>query len=202
MITAAIMCGGAGRRMKSDDEKPLIKIAGMSLVERVFAALKESGRFERIVAATSPNAPATREFMRSLKVEVIETPGGGYSHDLSLLLFALAQEKVLVVPADLPLLTAKTVEEIVDRFSQPVRAVSMVLEKSFVEGLGTKPSVVIGDGHYCHSGITLFSAGINGPVEELYVVMNNAEIAINVNTKEERELAELLLLVQNAQDLA
>ena len=199
-MIAAIMSGGRGSRMKTDEEKPLVRVAGKSLVECVLAALKESGSFERIVAVTSPNAPRTREFLRSLKVEVIETQGGGYPHDLSVLLAAFAREKVLVVPADLPLLTAKTITEIVDKLSQPAPAVSIVLEKSFVEGLGVKPSVVV-DCRYCHSGITLFSAGVNGPVEERYVVMNSAEIAVNVNTKEEKELAELLL-VQDAQDLA
>ena len=199
-MIAAIMSGGRGSRMKTDDEKPLVKVAGKSLVKRVFDALRGSGRFERVVAVTSPNAPRTRGFLRSLKVEVIETPGEGYPHDLSVLLGAFAHEKVLVVPADLPLLTAKIVAEMVDGVSQPAQAVSIVLEKGFVEGLGVKPSVVI-DGGYCHSGITLFSAGVSGPVEERYVVMNRAEIAVNVNTKEEKEIAELLL-VQDAQDLA
>ena len=200
-MIAAIMCGGRGSRMKTDEEKPLVKVADKSLIERVLAALKESGRFERIVAVTSPNAPRTREFLRSLKVKVVETQGGGYPHDLQVLLAAFAREKVLVVPADLPLLTAKIVTEVVDKLLQPAPAVSIVLEKSFVEGRGIKPSVVVIDSRYCHSGITLFSAGVNGPVEEQYIVMNSTEIAVNVNTKEEKELAELLL-VQDAQDLA
>jgi len=199
-LIAAIMSGGRGSRMKTGEEKPLVKVAGKSLVERVFDALRGSGRFEEVVAVTSPNAPRTQEFLRSLRAEVVETPGRGYPHDLSVLLAAFAQEKVFVVPADLPLLTAKTVAEMVDRVSQTAPAVSIVLEKSFVEDLGIKPSVVV-DSRYCHSGITLFSSGVSGPVEERYVVMNSAEIAVNVNTKEEKEIAELLL-VQNAQDLA
>ena len=136
--------------------------------------------------------------MQSLNVDVIDTPGEGYPRDLSLLLDKFLQEKVLVVPADLPLLNAKIVSEIVDRVSLGAPAVSIVMEKSFVEGIGVKPSVVIDS--YCHSGITLFAAGASGPVDERHVVMNNAEVAVNVNTKEEKELAELL--VQNAQDLA
>jgi adenosylcobinamide-phosphate guanylyltransferase len=199
-MIAAIMSGGRGSRMKTGEEKSLVKIAGKSLAERVLDALRGSGRFERVVAVTSPNAPKTREFFRSLRVEVIETPGKGYPHDLSVLLAAFELEKVLVVPADLPLLTAKIVAEMIGRVSQPAPAVSIVLEKSFVEGLGVKPSVAIND-DYCHSGITLFSAGASGPVEERYVVMNSAEIAVNVNTKEEKEIAEMLL-VQDAQDLA
>jgi adenosylcobinamide-phosphate guanylyltransferase len=194
------MCGGRGSRLKSPVEKPMVKVAGKSLVERVLEALRGSGRFERIVAVTSPNAPETKRLLQSLGVDVMDTPGSGYPHDLSLLLEKFAQEKVLVVPADLPLLTAEIVAEIVDRLSLGAPAASIVLEKSFVEGLRLKPSVIV-DGRYCHSGITLFAAaGANGPVEERYIVMNNAEIAVNVNTKEEKELAELL--VQHAQDLA
>ena len=196
-----MMCGGRGSRLKAPVEKPMVKVAGKSLAERVLDALRGSGRFERIVAVTSPNAPETKRLLQSLGVDIMDTPGSGYPQDLSLLLDKFAREKVLVVPADLPLLTAKTVAEIVDRASLGAPAASIVMEKSFVEGLGVKPSVIIDN--YCHSGITLFAAGVNGPVEERYVVMNNAEIAVNVNTKEEKELAEqLLLLVQHAQDLA
>jgi adenosylcobinamide-phosphate guanylyltransferase len=196
------MCGGRGSRLKAPVEKPTVKVAGKSLVERVLGALGESGRFERIVAVTSPNAPETKRLLQSLGVDIMDTPGSGYPHDLSLLLGKFAREKVLVVPADLPLLTAKTVAQIVDKVSLGAPAASIVIEKGFVEGLGVKPSVVIVDGRYCHSGITLFAAGANGPVEERYIVMNNAEVAVNVNTKEEKKLAEQLLLIQHAQDLA
>ena len=37
-MIAAIMSGGRGSRMKTDDEKPLVKVAGKSLVKRVFDA--------------------------------------------------------------------------------------------------------------------------------------------------------------------
>jgi GTP:adenosylcobinamide-phosphate guanylyltransferase len=49
---------------------------------------------------------------------------------------------------------------------------------------------------YCHSGITIFNTMAVGtePVKEHYLVMNRKEIALNVNTKEELELAEKLLV--------
>jgi GTP:adenosylcobinamide-phosphate guanylyltransferase len=59
-----------------------------------------------------------------------------------------------------------------------------------------KPSIVLMN-QYCHSGITIFNTMAVGtePVKERYLVMNRKEIALNVNTKEELELAEKLLLV-------
>lgn len=194
------MAGGLGSRMGAGAEKPLVMVGGRHLIERVFAALRGAGRFARIVAAVSPSTPATKKFLLSAGVEVVDTPGGGYPTDLSSLLGRLGPEQVLVVPSDLPLLTAAVVNDVVNfALAQKAPAVSIVMEKSFVEGLGVRPSVVMGD--LCHSGVTLFSKAGTGPVEERYVRMNRAEIAVNVNTKSEKELAEKLL-VQHAQNLA
>ncbi len=193
------MCGGRGTRM-GGVEKPMIELAGRRFVERVFAALRDSGRFERIIAVVSPNAPATRKFLSSAGVEVMETPGDGYASDLSLVLERLSPEKVLVVPSDLPLLTAQAARQAAEALSGiDSPAASVAIEKSFVEKLGLVPSVAIGD--LCHSGITLFDAArAKGAMEERYVIMNKAELAVNVNTKKEKEIAESL--VKRANDLA
>lgn len=198
-MIAAVMCGGAGSRLGAGGEKPMTKLAGRHCVERVIDALEKSGRFERMVVAVSPKTPRTREFLASRGVEIIDTQGAGYPQDLSFLLAKLAHERVLVVPADVPLLTPAVVREAVDLLSnEGAPAASLVAEKSFVEKLGVTPSVLVGG--LCHSGITLFDSGVLGPVEERYVKMNRVETALNVNTKEEKELAELL--VKRADDLA
>lgn len=181
--------------MQTGREKPLLKVGNVAMVERVFSALAGSNRFARIVAGASPNTPKTREFLKSKGIEIIETAGEGYPQDLSRLLLKLKPEKVMVVPADTPLLDAQAVSDILDSVSSKQEpAVSMVLEKEFVESIGGRPSVVFG--RYCHSGITVFNtANIAGEtVQERYVVMNRKEIALNVNTKEELELAEKLLV--------
>jgi adenosylcobinamide-phosphate guanylyltransferase len=189
------MCGGRASRMQASSEKPLLKVGGVPMVERVVSALAGSGRFGRIVAAVSPNAPRTTEFLKSKGIESVETAGEGYAQDLSRLLLKLKPEKVVVVPADVPLLDPQAVNDIVDAAkSRQELAVSIVLEKGFVENIGVKASVVFDK--YCHSGITVFdTAGVAGEtVQERYVVMNRKEIALNVNTKEEWELAEKLLV--------
>lgn len=191
-MIAAVMCGGAGSRLGAGDEKPMLKLAGKYYVERVIDALEKSGRFERIVAAVSPKTPRTREFLASKEIEIIDTPGAGYPQDLSLVLSKLVPEKVLVVPADVPLLTPVIVGEALDLVSKERSpAISLVAEKSFVEKLGVAPSVLVGD--LCHSGMTLFDSSVSGSVDERYVKMNRIELALNVNTKREKELAELLV---------
>jgi adenosylcobinamide-phosphate guanylyltransferase len=192
------MCGGRASRMKKAHmEKPILKVDGVAMVERVISALAISDRFDRIVAAISPNTPKTNEFLKSKDIETIETLGAGYSQDLSQLLSKLKPQKVLAVPSDIPLLNSHTVNEILNSISdrqEQEPAISIMIEKGFVERIGVRPSIVLDQ--YCHSGITLFDTMVVGtePVKEHYLVMNRKEIALNVNTKEELELAEKLLV--------
>jgi adenosylcobinamide-phosphate guanylyltransferase len=204
------MCGGRASRMQQQQqgegiEKPLLKVDGVAMVERIISALASSNRFDRILAAVSPNTPKTKEFLKSKGIETIETAGEGYSKDLSRLLSKLKPQKVIIVPGDIPLLNSQIVNEILntvdndhdDRQEEQEPAISIVLEKGFVEGIGVKPSIVLMN-QYCHSGITLFNTMVvvsTEPVKERYFVMNRREIALNVNTKEELELAEKLLLI-------
>jgi len=200
-LIASIMCGGRASRMQEGViEKPLLKVNRIAMVERVFLALVSSDRFDRILAAVSPNTPKTKELLKSKGIEIIETSGEGYSNDLSYLLSKLKPLRVMVVPSDLPLLNSQIVSEILDAIdnSSSMRehrpAISIVLEKEFVERTGAKPSIVLDQ--YCHSGITIFNtiSVSTEPVEEYYWVMNRKEIALNVNTKEELELAKKLLV--------
>jgi adenosylcobinamide-phosphate guanylyltransferase len=198
------MCGGRASRMQQQQqggiEKPLIKVDGVAMVERVISALASSDRFDRIIAAVSPNTPKTNEFLKSKGIEIIETAGEGYSQDLSYLLSKLKPHKVVVVPGDIPLLNSQIVKEILNTIDDDDRqeqeqAISIILEKGFVEEIGVKPSIVLMN-QYCHSGITIFNSMVvsTEPVKEHYLVMNRKEIALNVNTKEELELAEKLLV--------
>lgn len=181
-------------------EKPLLKVEGIAMVERVISALERSDRFDRIVAAISPFTQKTNESLKSKGIETIETAGEGYSQDLSRLLSKLRPQKVVAVPGDIPLLNSQIINEILNNIIDDDRqeqepAISIILEKGFVEEIGVKPSVVLMN-QYCHSGITIFNTMAVGtePVKERYIVMNRKEIALNVNTKEELELAERLLV--------
>ncbi len=192
------------QRQQGGIEKPMLKVAGVAMVERVISALASSNRFDRIVAAVSPNTHKTNEFLKSKGIETIETAGEGYSQDLSHLLSKLKPQKVVAVPGDIPLLNSQIINEILNTIDEEEEdddrqeqepAISIILEKGFVEEIGVKPSIVLMN-QYCHSGITIFNTMAVGTelVKERYLVMNRKEIALNVNTKEELELAEKLLV--------
>jgi GTP:adenosylcobinamide-phosphate guanylyltransferase len=206
-MIAALMCGGKGARMHDTAriEKPLQRIKNSTMIDRVLQALISSQMFEKIVAITSVNSPKTSSFIRHLcnscptQIEVIETAGDSFSQDLSAIVSSFKPARVFVVPADLPLLNAKTIQGIIARSPINRPCVSVLLDKAFVEKHGITASVVIASveaTHYCHSGISIIDCSklkFGCSLIEYYIIMNEIEIAFNVNTKRELELAERIL---------
>lgn len=136
---ALLFCGGEGSRLRAggiETEKPLVSVGDASMLERVLGALCGSG-LDRVGLVVSPNAPATAERARHLAAEregvvVVETPGDGYVADLNRALEEFSPP-VLTVAADLPLLTAGTVEG--------VRRVAAEAREATAEG--AVPSVTV-----------------------------------------------------------
>lgn len=204
-MIAALMCGGRGTRMDTviETEKPMLKLRGVTMVERVLRALVEFEQFEKIVAISSIHTPKTTVFLRnhyssSGLIDVVETNGISYSKDLSIIVHKFEPSRVFVVSADLPLLNKKIVQDIAVKSMPNFPCVSVLLEKLFVERIGIEPSItiVIGKKEYSHSGITILdSSKVNRDriLEEHYIVMNKRELAVNVNSTRELEIAEEML---------
>ncbi|HEY6882491.1 MAG TPA: NTP transferase domain-containing protein [Nitrososphaeraceae archaeon] len=203
-MMAAIMCGGKGSRIKNsiDMEKPLLMLKGKTMIELVLYALAESHEFDKIIGVTSSNTPKTQAFVNCyltlLMTDLIKTEGRSYSKDLSEVLNNLKPATIFVVPADLPLLSPKVVQKVLSRYSAVSPCVSIVSDYKFVVNMGIKPSLVlnINSKEYCHTGISIIdSSKVKGftTLKEYYLIMNEKEIAVNVNTKEELEIAERLL---------
>lgn len=203
MMVAAIMCGGKGSRMRqsADFEKPLLKLKDKTMIEHVLHALAASKKFGRIVGVSSSNTPKTSAFLSYCSpdlIDVIETEGTSYSRDLCMVLKNLKPAMVFVVSSDLPLLNPKIVQNIIYNCLPQLPCISIVSEKQYVQSIGIKPSVVItiGAKEYCHSGINIIDSSKiddDRKLEEYYLIMNEKEIAVNVNTREELEVAERLL---------
>lgn len=205
-MIAALMCGGKGSRLVTPlaIEKPLLRLNGGTMIDLVIEALLGSEQFDKILALPSLNTPKTSEYLNNHRytslhaIDVIETEGVSYSNDLSAVVCKLKPARLFVVSADLPLLNSKIVQKIVARCLPGVTCVSIMLEKPFVESIGIKPSIVtfVGTKEYCHSGITVLDSSkvCNEPyLEEHHVVMNNVELAVNVNTIKEFKVAKELL---------
>lgn len=134
------MCGGRGTRLESEREKPLFRIDGEPMVDRVRRALAASD-VDRPFAAVSPNAPETRDHLEDTGWEIVETAGAGYVSDLG---DALADDRlsrpVLTVAADLPLLSGPVVDRVLDRYRTDRRTRNYLTRNQRVNGMERDPA--------------------------------------------------------------
>lgn len=202
-MMAAIMCGGKGSRMQgfADIEKPLLKLNGKTMLELVVDTLLQSKNFSKILAATSSNSPNTKSYLLSNlshKADILQTEGIGYSNDISTVLNTLRPATIFVVSADLPLLTSKNVNRIVLNWKREYPCTSVVSEKRFVTSMGINPSITvcIDSRQYCYSGISIIDSSKScsgAKIDEDYLIMNEKGVAVNVNTRSDFEIAEMLM---------
>lgn len=182
------MCGGSGSRL-GGAEKPLRRIAGRSLLERVHSALEESS-VETIYAVTSPTAPETAACAPS---PVIETPGAGYVADLQR---ALADDRVsppvLTAAADLPLLEGSVVDAFLSAAGG--RTTMAAVPVGRVRGLGFSVESV-----YRHGGIAVRPAGLNvvGTGSDGVWVTRDRRLAAHVNRPRDLSVAAWQLASNN-----
>ncbi|EMA65304.1 GTP:adenosylcobinamide-phosphate guanylyltransferase [Halorubrum aidingense JCM 13560] len=135
------MCGGRGTRLGGEREKPLTRVGGRPMIDRVLAALAES-RVKTVHAVVSPHATATRGHLADRAaersaLELVGAPGEGYVADLQYAMNAIGtggsdgsggpggtagsggaassiDSSVLTVAADLPLLDDEAVGAVLD----------------------------------------------------------------------------------------
>jgi len=199
MITALVMAGGKGTRMKIKEEKPLVQVCGKPVIKFVLEALKESKKIDRIIVATTISTPNTAILMSQYGVEVIETPGKDYVSDMGWVVQKLKLGVFLAIAADLPLVKAETIDSIVERYERcgkPALTVAVPLQTKAKLGMCIEYS-------FEEKGQTVVPVGINvidgskryGDEwldQDIYLV-NYQELAININTVKELELAERIL---------
>ena len=66
-VVALVMAGGRATRMGNVCEKPLLRICGRTMVERVIEALRSSKNIDEIIVAVSKFTPKTAELMRNFQ---------------------------------------------------------------------------------------------------------------------------------------
>ena len=115
-VTALVMAGGKGTRMRLAEEKPLIKVCGKPVIEYVIAALKKAKKIDSIVVAVTDCTPKTAKYLSQFPVKVIETPGKDYVSDMGYASQNLKLGVFLAIAADLPLVTSQALDAIVERY--------------------------------------------------------------------------------------
>jgi adenosylcobinamide-phosphate guanylyltransferase len=203
-MLAVVMCGGRGSRMALSIEKSLLKVRNKTLIEYVLDALIGCGGFETIIVVPSVNTPTTSTFLYTHEyytsgiIRILESKGENYSLDLSDVLGKIKPGVVFAVSADLPLLNPAVIQSIISRYLPSFPCTTVILETCFVKNFDILPSSIlsIGSKEYCYSGIVIIDSSkhrSNSKLEEYFLIMNEKEIAINVNTVLELKIAERLL---------
>lgn len=186
-----VMAGGKGTRMKSNEEKLLLPYK-QPLVLHVIDALKNSNCFEKIIAATSPNSPQTKNILLENNITIIETSGEGFVTDLNNILKQL-DDFVLVSSGDLPLLDGDIIKQIIDNVNHDKTWTSIVTTKSFQNSLNLEPECIstLNDEDYAQTGISIVNASkISNldTIEEDYLIIDDKRVCFNINTKNEYDL--------------
>ena len=186
-----VMAGGKGTRMKSNEEKLLLPYK-QPLVLHVIDALKNSNCFEKIIAATSPNSPQTKNILVENNIRIIETSGEGFVTDLNNILKQL-DDFVLVSSGDLPLLDGDIIKQIIDNVNRDKTWTSIVTTKSFQNSLNLEPECIstLNDEDYAQTGISIVNASkISNldTIEEDYLIIDDKRVCFNINTKNEYDL--------------
>jgi adenosylcobinamide-phosphate guanylyltransferase len=198
-ITALIMAGGKGTRMRSAEEKPLIKVFGKPVIQYVIAALSKAKKIDSIVVATTKCTPKTSALMSQFSVKVIETPGKDYVSDMGYAAQNLKLGIFLAISADLPLVTPQALDAIVSRYERcgkPALTVAVPLETKTRLGMSVEYKFKMDSEDVVPTGINVIDGskryGDEWLDQDIYL-LDLPELAVNINTVQELQLAERLL---------
>ena len=196
MIYAILMDGGMGTRLKVPCEKPLFKLHDKPLIKYVIDNLKSSRLIDQIVIAVSPNTRQTTEYLRSLNEDykILDTSGDDYLKDLSYILDYFekrSKDDILVfINADLPFISSQTIDDVITHYLNSDKdALSVLVPVEIFEELGLEYSYDF-EGKV-PSGLNILRCE-NIIQDENQLVLSKVELALNINTIPDSEIAEKL----------
>jgi adenosylcobinamide-phosphate guanylyltransferase len=192
-MLALIMAGGEGRRLNLG-EKPLVSIAGRPMVSRVVDAFREAGCDPIVVA--SCRTPMTITWCRVQGIECCRTGGAGYIEDMTEAVRIIGEAGPLFFSvSDIPCVNAGIIATIEAAYHAAGKdACSTWIPSDLVKS--TPDSMPyheqIRGTEACPAGINILRGDrIAEPQEEVQLLLNEPRLAINVNTRADREEAEL-----------
>jgi adenosylcobinamide-phosphate guanylyltransferase len=190
------MAGGKGSRLGMG-EKPLVKLFGKPLIDYVVSALLDSSA-DRILVAVTENVPMTRKWALEKELTVVDTSGKGFVADMvDAVEMAGVAEPILIVMADLPLVTPDLIDEIMETYEKrPEPALSTHTPLDLHRRLGRRPDSLFNyrSQLIVPSGINILDgANIREEQEDYHLIMERIELAVNVNVVEDLKLCESIM---------
>jgi len=199
-ISALIMAGGKGTRMNSTQEKPLIEICDKPVIDYVFNALKNAKKIGAIYIAVTHRTPKTAQYIKKFSAHIVTTPGKDYVSDMGYATQILKLDKFLAIAADLPLITGEILDQIIERYEncgKPALTVAIPIETKIKMGMSVEYSFKMDNKDVVPTGINVIDGnkryGDEWLDQDIFLI-DQPELAINVNTPQELQIAKKLLL--------
>ena len=190
------MAGGMGTRLKVPCEKPLFKLHDKPLIKYVLDNLKSSRLIDEIVIAVSPNTCETTKYLQSLNddFKILDTSGDDYLKDLSYILDYFERQSkndiLLFINADLPFISSKTIDDVLKTYMKSDKdALSVIVPVEVFESLGLDYSYEFNG--CVPSGLNILRSE-NIVQDEMQLVLKKVELALNINTIPDSEIAKKL----------
>ena len=195
-MQALVNAGGKGTRMgRCGVEKPMHLVGDKHTVERVIDALSGSSHIDRVLVSVSDNTLETEKYLNSIGVETIRTSGESFMDDIHESFRNMEGDYILTCPSDLPLLTTEVVDTFIEYFVPgTMQSAIAVVDEETVRRVGITPSYTRESGgrNWVLSGLCIMNreGTLRGDYLEEYLFETNwPELAVNMNTPKELDLA-------------
>lgn len=190
-MNVLVMAGGEGTRL-GRGEKPLLQVAGFPMIKWLLCAL-EGAHLGPIHVAVTDRTPGTTALMEKERVRLIHTSGKGYIEDMrEAIVKSSLSGPVLVISADLPLLTHDILRDIVSVYKKSrTSALAVYTTREFCNFHGIEKQEEISP-----AGINIVSGSLilehpEAIQSEYRLIMDRIEVALNVNTERDLQLFEI-----------
>lgn len=197
-ITALIMAGGKGSRLKTSEEKPLIKLDGKPIITYVLNALKQAKNIDNVIVSVSENTPQTTQLLSQLKISTINTPGKNFVYDMAYAIKKLSLKTVLVIGSDTPLITSEIIDQIIEKYRTSKKAalnVVVPLRTRVQLGLSRAYEFDFNKEKVVPAGINIINGSKidNEELNEEVLLLEKTEVALNINTLDDLVIAKNLI---------
>lgn len=197
-ITALIMAGGKGSRFKALQEKPLIKLNGKPVITYVLNSLKQARNIDNIIVSVSEYTPKTTKFLSKLKISIIKTPGKDFVYDMAYAIRQLSLKTVLVIGSDIPLITSKIIDQIIEKYKDSNKSalnVVVPLKTRIQLGLSKAYEFNLNNEKVVPAGINIINGTKidNIELDEEILLLEKKEVALNINTLDDLIIAKKLI---------
>ena len=203
MIIGLIMAGGKGTRLKSKSEKPLYKFNNKFLIDYVLDNMYQSKLIAKVLVIVSPHTQNTKDYLiESDFIELrdsfdtydkyfLDSPGKDYLSDLSYVLNILQEiskdNTLLMLNSDLPFVSSDVIDDVLKIYlNQDKSALSVLIPTEVYDKYNVSYEYEFNG--LVPSGLNILKSN-NSILDETNIVMENIELAFNLNSIDDISIA-------------